>query len=94
MIAVIKENMKNYDFDLDGDHTVSREELQVAVEKNCKRSISLAEIEGILSKADLNQSGALDFGEFLGQIFNINRYGTVWCFKGNANSRARISVEK
>ena len=63
--------MKNYNFDLDGDHTVSREELQVAVEKNCKRSISLAEIEGILSKADLNQSGALDFGEFLEQIFNI-----------------------
>lgn len=53
---------------MDGDHTVSREELQVAVEKNCKRSISLAEIEGILSKADLNQSGALDFGEFLVHI--------------------------
>ena len=58
---------------MDGDHTVSREELQVAVEKNCKRSISLAEIEGILSKADLNQSGALDFGEFLEQIFNIEQ---------------------
>lgn len=60
-------------FDIDHDGTVSLIELQIAVERISNRKSNQAEVQKMLSKADINNSGDLEFGEFLILMSTVER---------------------
>jgi calcium-dependent protein kinase len=97
--TLVKLSVEFRNLDQDGDGKISREELLTAYSKIMNRTQALEEVDKVMKKIDLNESGFIDYSEFITACLKTetiaNQENLVLAFERfDADGNGKLTVEE